>query len=394
MTQVGLRRGAVGAVVLAAAVLAAGAGTAGAEVAPGGGDSGEVSVRLPEPTGAHPVGSTGLHLVDEGRADIWNPDAEARELLVTLWYPARAAVGERAPYVTEAESAATIAAVGLDLPADTLARVGTHSYTDAPVRRTPGGSPLVVLSPGAGFSRTTLTVLAEDLASRGFVVAGVDHAYEAGPVEFPGGRMLDCAACAQDRWAEGTLNRAADIGFVIDELTGPGSAWHGSRAIDADRIGVAGHSAGGSAAAELLRSDERVDAAVNLDGPYYSPALDEGTDRPLALLSSDLAPPPFHDSQAGMWPRLTGWREWLRPAGSGHSNAIDRGVLIDRLGVREQVDPAYMRNQFGSLPTEYGQAMVRDYVTGFFTQHLRGVPQPIIEDPASVYPELVRVEQP
>ncbi len=47
--------------------------------------------------------------------------------------------------------------------------------------RRPGVSaalPLIVLSPGFTMPRSTLTALAEDLASHGYVVAGVDHTYE------------------------------------------------------------------------------------------------------------------------------------------------------------------------------------------------------------------------
>jgi predicted dienelactone hydrolase len=36
-------------------------------------------------------------------------------------------------------------------------------------------TPEVVLSPGFTVSRSTLTALAEDLASHGYVVAGIDH---------------------------------------------------------------------------------------------------------------------------------------------------------------------------------------------------------------------------
>jgi hypothetical protein len=53
----------------------------------------------------------------------------------------------------------------------------------------------VVLSPGFTLNRATLTTLAEDLASKGYVVALVDHAYESFGTTFPGGRTLTCVAC-------------------------------------------------------------------------------------------------------------------------------------------------------------------------------------------------------
>jgi hypothetical protein len=56
-------------------------------------------VDLPEPTGRYPIGTTELHLVDDGRADPWVP-GRTRELMVGVWYPAYPSQrGERAPYM-------------------------------------------------------------------------------------------------------------------------------------------------------------------------------------------------------------------------------------------------------------------------------------------------------
>ncbi|GAB3836615.1 hypothetical protein GCM10029963_77470 [Micromonospora andamanensis] len=136
------------------------------------------ALHLPTPTGAYPVGTTWLHLTDAARSDPWRPESR-RELMVSLWYPAVAAPGARVPYTTAAVSARIIAAEGLPLPPDLLATVRTSARRDVPVRPVARGWPLVVLSPGFSLSRESLTGLAEDLASRGYVVAGVDHPYEA-----------------------------------------------------------------------------------------------------------------------------------------------------------------------------------------------------------------------
>ncbi|MFG3407747.1 hypothetical protein [Streptomyces sp. NPDC048142] len=40
-----------------------------------------------------------------------------------------------------------------------------------------------------------LTGLAEELASRGYVVASADHPYESTGTQLPDGRVLTCAAC-------------------------------------------------------------------------------------------------------------------------------------------------------------------------------------------------------
>ncbi len=59
---------------------------------------------LPEPTGRCPVGITSLWLTDTSRPDPWATGVDARELMVSLWYPAMPSDGRRAQYMTPAES--------------------------------------------------------------------------------------------------------------------------------------------------------------------------------------------------------------------------------------------------------------------------------------------------
>lgn len=204
-------------------------------------------LELPRPTGPHPVGRRTLHLVDRHRTDPWVPTAGNRELMVSVSYPARSADGSPAAYMTADEARLLVEARGLSgiVPASTVAGTRTYAYVSAPPA--PGRFPLVLLSPGFSMPRSTLTSLADDLASRGYVVVSVDHAYESVGTDFPGGRLLTCAACEQvgtrPEKAAVVRGRAKDMSFVIDELTsrqGTGL----SRMIDPRRIGIAGHSIG------------------------------------------------------------------------------------------------------------------------------------------------------
>jgi hypothetical protein len=86
--------------------------------------------------------------------------------MVSLWYPAVPADGRRAPYMTTAESELQLTSRGITgVPPDALSTVRTNAAVGA----TPAGHrrslPLVVLSPGFTNPRSTLTALAEDLAS-------------------------------------------------------------------------------------------------------------------------------------------------------------------------------------------------------------------------------------
>lgn len=153
---------------------------------------------------------------------------------------------------------------------------------------------------------------------------------------------------------------------------------------------MAGHSWGGAATAQALLTEDRVYAGLNLDGPYYPAQLEGETDKPLALLANGQGQP--WEGWGERWAGLTGWRQWIEVTGSGHSNAVDRGVLMEQLGLRGTLAPEQWRAQFGDLQVEHGLDLVRAYATAYFDHHLRGGEQPLLDDPESVHPELVVVD--
>ncbi|MFF9687248.1 alpha/beta hydrolase family protein [Streptomyces sp. NPDC014623] len=390
-----IRRRTAVAALAALALLAAPAVTAQALSRPAPAASTAVPAGLPRPTGPYAVGADVLHLTDRSRTDPWVPGAGDRELMVSVHYPARAGgPGVPAPYMSAKEAEALLAGRGLgdDAPARTSS-LGTHARTGADTAR--GRFPLVLLSPGFGNPRATLTSLAEDLASRGYVVASVDHAHESMGTAFPGGRILTCAACdaveaAPDEAAERKVlktvstGRASDLSFVLDRLTGSRPVWKNARMIDRRRVAVAGHSIGGSAAASTMFTDARVDAGVNMDGTFFDPVPRPGVgDRPFLMLGTTS----FHhpggedDSWDKGWQRLGGWKRWLGVEGSGHSSFTDVPVLEDRMEVT--LDPTV------TLSTDRQVRITRDYVSAFFDQHLRGRHQPLLDGPTPGNPEVV-----
>jgi Predicted dienelactone hydrolase len=90
------------------------------------------------------------------------------------------------------------------VPPDALSTVRTNAVSDATPAGRQRAHPLVVLSPGFTNSRSTLTALAEDLASHGYVVAGIDHTYESFATAFPDGRVTTCLARQAPRGAQGS----------------------------------------------------------------------------------------------------------------------------------------------------------------------------------------------
>jgi dienelactone hydrolase len=327
------------------------------------------------------VGRSTVHLVDSERPDPWVPAAGPRQLMVSMYYPARPGTeGPTAPYMTteEARLLIQLRAPDVTVPPEVISGVRTWAHPDA--RPAHGRFPLVVLSPGFTLPRATLTGLAEDLASRGYVVALVDHPYENAGTTLPDGRTLPCAICAeppQGGMAAIAQSRAEDVSFVLDRLTGRHPAWRYARVIDAKRIGMAGHSIGGNAAATTMAGDARVRAGANMDGTFFAPVPDDGLDgRPFLMFGTKNR----HTDEKWVqgWPRLDGWKRWLTVAGADHGSFTDVPLLADLAGIPDTAP----------LPYERSQVLTRGYVAAFFDLHLKGVPQPPLDGPSPANPEV------
>jgi dienelactone hydrolase len=348
---------------------------------------------LPEPTGPCPVGITSLYLKDVSRPDPWAAGVSARELMVSLWFPAAPSDGQRARYMTPAESELQLTSRGITgVRQDALSTVRTNAVSDA----TPAGRqralPLVVLSPGFTNARSALTALAEDLASHGYVAAGIDHTYESFATAFPDGRVTTCLAREAPRSGRGekvVAGRAADVSFVLNELTSAHPAWPGAALIDPSRMAMAGHSAGGAAAIAAMLADSRIRAGIDMDGATHAQIPDDGLSRPFLFLGkqSNYTPGsgggiPGKPGPASTWERdwklLTGWKRWLLVAGAIHASFTDLALLADQTGI----------DIGAGLPGARSLDITRSYVRAFFDQHLRSKPQALLDQPSPRYPEV------
>ncbi|MEU9831656.1 alpha/beta hydrolase [Streptosporangium sp. NPDC048047] len=305
--------------------------------------------------------------------------------MVSLWYPAKSPGGRRAPYMTAKESELVLKGTGMTgVPPDALSGTRTNAFVGAEPAGRRRGLPLVVLSPGFTWPRSSLTALAEDLASRGYVVAGIDHTYENFATTFPDGRVTTCAACeleTDDFGGKAVRSRAADTSFVLDELAGPHPKWRGGALIDPTRIAMAGQSLGGASVAETMLKDPRVRAGINMDGQMFAPIPASGLARPFMFLgvrgphSPGSAEDPTWDRD---WRHLTGWRRWLVVAGAVHASFTDYDLLARQIGV----------DLGGTLSGPRTVEITRGYVRAFFDRHLRAKPQPLLERPSPRYPEV------
>jgi dienelactone hydrolase len=114
-----------------------------------------------------------------------------------------------------------------------------------PADLTRGPFPLVLFSPGFGNKASQYRSQLEDLASHGYVVAGLDHAVD----------TLDSFEKRASLWAEDILRAKEDL--LQSSLR---------QAIEVDKIGAFGHSLGGRAAAAACLLDSKILGCLNEDG--------------------------------------------------------------------------------------------------------------------------------
>ncbi|CAN3984839.1 alpha/beta hydrolase [Kitasatospora purpeofusca] len=346
-------------------------------------------IDLPGPTVRRPVGTVSLRLVDQDRQDPFAPAPGPRELMVQLWYPATGTAGRARAAYTTARVAAVLERSAL-LDPGTFGRLRPTARVAAPP--VPGALPLLLLGHGRKGGRSNCTALAEELAAHGYLVAALDHTYDAAAVEFPDGRVVLSALeeepadwDAAERKEIGV--RAADLRFVATELTtGRTVRRHpGLPCADPGRIGVLGHSMGGAAAAEAVRQDRRFAAGLDLDGGLFgSPVPDEGLDRPFLLLSAL----DDHDTWRRWREHQRGWGRHLRQRDSGHLSFTDLPHAAGPGHLAEHAPPELYAQLFGTIAPERATELARTYVRVYFDRFLRGRPSPLLNAPSPRHPEI------
>jgi predicted dienelactone hydrolase len=229
------------------------------------------------------------------------------------------------------------AVTGADLPTD-LFSFPTHSFQDPPVL--PGvRRPVVLFSHGLGFTAALNTALHEELASRGYIVAGIDHTFD-GPVEFPDGRVeVQPPGLPIDDLLHEV--RAADLRFVVDQLTAL-AAGHNPDAehrllprglggiLDLTRVGAFGHSLGGPTVIRAMDRDRRIAAGAALDGTLRGPV---GFERPFLMMGNQHERRVEDPDWAAFYDQLRGPRLHLVIDGARHPDLTDITVFKSALDV-------------------------------------------------------------
>ncbi|MGW4532418.1 alpha/beta hydrolase family protein [Nocardia sp. NPDC004340] len=339
-----------------------------------------MTINLPAPTGPDAVGVTEWHLIDVNRADPWDT-SRRRELMVQIWYPADDAdPAPMAPWMPpggleEQRFGLTQAGVA----SDSWALAPSHSRSEAQARVGRGKFPILLYSPGLDDTTGLSTAQAEDLASHGYVVVAINHTHEAFAVQFPDGRTERSAVPLDS--ALNVLSdmlvpiRVADARFVLDQLSataghstdaGPALPQHLADDLDLTKVGMFGHSLGGSTTAQTMHDDSRIAAGVNLDGPILGSVSTDGLARPLLMLASDTSPWFGNPGWEPYWATNTGLKLPLRIAGTRHMSFTDEQVIVARLDTAGLLNDEVKNVAIGSIDAIRSVDLQRSYLLAYF----------------------------
>ena len=152
--------------------------------------------------------------------------------------------------------------------------------------------PLILFSHGLGqtYNGMTYTYLCQTIAQHGYIIASVSHSYASKPIQFPDGRIatynfVHRVLYPQDKRSPYDTEVewwVADMLCALDEC---------EHLFDFSCVAAIGHSLGGATALQLCRRDDRVKAAINLDGPLYGENATVSFDKPvLSIIGTSVIP--------------------------------------------------------------------------------------------------------
>ncbi|KUP04691.1 hypothetical protein Q75_14635 [Bacillus coahuilensis p1.1.43] len=239
---------------------------------------------LPYPTGPYDTAKTMYHLTDSNRDErVTLDESDKRELMVSIWYPTTEQKQQAGRYIDMTSTVQKSIAEHLEVPSfllEYINHIQTHSVKDSTVAESQEKFPIIILSHGLPGNSMMYTSIAENLASHGFVVAAIDHTYYSNLTIFPDDNVTFSKAILPEpfkleKWDDIISSVwVKDQQYIVDFVHSLDNDPSFAGKLDFNSIGVLGHSFGGAASYQTLLADERIRAAVNMDGTFFGKIQD------------------------------------------------------------------------------------------------------------------------
>lgn len=244
------------------------------------GDEPEVAVVIePSLAPSSEVGLAHFLVTDAAREDA---STGIRQFLISAFYPALAN-GERvarlsdlfgppvSDFVHELAIQAHLTLEEVQQLQKFASGVSLQCRNDAALSPQAANCPILIYYPGGQAHRLSNAVFCRRLAERGYVVLALDAPRDAPFVVYPDGRAVAQGMLADECYI---WPRVADIRCLLDALPVLQSSGLFRGRLNLQKIGMAGHSRGGYLSNITAVEDQRVSAAVNMDGflwGFYDP---------------------------------------------------------------------------------------------------------------------------
>lgn len=346
----------------------------------------KIDTPFPEPMGQFTVGTETLLFTRLEKTDTTEVE---RPISVQIWYPnAQKKISRPAPYIQDSNlTKAFKEDAYLNLNDSVItgwSTLHTHAALESPIHGTESGYPLIIFSHGFGMSKTNYTLLSMELASQGYVVAALDH-LRSGLTILPNGSPIGMVP-NEDGPDGKVIEFCEDFSFLISNIL---KLEKFKAVINAEAIGVIGHSLGGAAALNIGAYDQRIKAGVNLDGYLFGNAMNIGVKSPfLSVLQS----PRFEGKSVPDSLRYQRENEWrgiieksdvesfvISVLGLMHFDFSDLPYIIP--------DSVRLKNG-GTLPAPEAHRILSALIVTFFDSYLKNEHETSVVDLIQTYDEV------
>jgi dienelactone hydrolase len=378
--------------------------------------------KLPPVPGKFGIGRVGFDWVDQNRTEPLSGEVNAhRELMVYVWYPASAgrantSEGIYLPGVKEIEKTPGTSRIKQNVfehvwPIVLSGEVTSHAQEGTAAAKGVKPFPVILFSHGGGSTGFAYTALIECLVSHGYVVAAIEHTYEAAAVVFPDGRVIPYSeenvrrmekppGASYDQMVENAMSWvrtrddvfAADQRFVLDQLVrlNENKTLPFAGRLDLNRVAAVGHSMGGQASMRTCQLDDRIKACVNLDGGNVDGVLIKYPGANAPKQPALYVESPFIPISADHLKELhqTGkeWIQWWRESVRTQLRAFEGGgyyALLTSPGVshRSYSDQSLLApgDRPGQKQSLRNLRLIETVTRAFTDKYLKGIPSDLLD---------------